>query len=479
MNLYLLGPELTLIGLAVLVILVDLMTKNKEAVAAVAGVGLVIPAAWTLALIGQQGSSFFGTLVVDSYSIFFKLLFLSAAALVILTSVQYSKRFAPYQGEYYGVILMATAGMMLMASTQELIAIYISLELASISLYVLAGFLRDAKSSEAGIKYLLLGAVSSAVLLYGMALLYGATGSTQLNEIARGIQDSAQGDGAIMPAIVLGTVLMVAGFGFKIAAVPFQMWAPDVYEGAPTPITGFLTAASKAAGFAVILRVFFVALGNTAPLPLEWPTLFAVISALTMTVGNLAAIPQTNIKRLLAYSSIAHAGFMLVGVAAFSTQGVSGVAYYLLGYMFTAMGAFAAIVAISDHLGSDLIADYSGLARRAPLLALVLAVCLVSLIGLPPTVGFVAKIYVFWAALQQGLLWLVLFGVLNSVISAYYYLRVVKAMYLGTPASEERLPVSKPLVAALAVAVVAVLAIGLFPQPWLDFGAGAAVVLIP
>ncbi len=480
MDLYLLGPELSLIGLAVLVILLDLATKNKNAVAALAGVGLVIPAAWTIALLGQHGSSFYGALVVDSYSIFFKLIFLSAAALVILTSVQYSKRFAPYQGEYYGVILMATAGMMLMASTQELIAIYISLELASISLYVLASFLRDAKSSEAGIKYLLLGAVSSAILLYGMALLYGATGSTQLNEIAQVLQDSLQRDpGGILPAILLGTVFMVGGFGFKIAAVPFQMWAPDVYEGAPTPITGFLTAASKAAGFAVILRVFFVALGNHYPLPVDWPALFAVLSALTMTVGNLAAMAQTNIKRMLAYSSIAHAGFMLVGVAAFSTQGIGGVAYYLLGYTFTTMGAFAAIVAISERLGSDQIADYSGMARRAPLLAFVLAVCLVSLIGLPPTAGFVAKIYVFWAALNQGLLWLVIFGVLNSVVSAYYYLRVVRAMYLGAPASEERLPASKPLIAALAIALVGVLAIGLFPQPWLDFGTGAAVVLIP
>ncbi|MDP2726087.1 MAG: NADH-quinone oxidoreductase subunit N, partial [Dehalococcoidia bacterium] len=339
--------------------------------------------------------------------------------------------------------------------------------------------LRDAKSSEAGIKYLLLGAVSSAILLYGMALLYGSTGSTQLNEIASGIQQSMQGDRAILPAILLGTVLMVGGFGFKIAAVPFHMWAPDVYEGAPTPITGFLTSASKAAGFAVILRVFYVALGNRLPLPVEWPTLFAVLSALTMTVGNLAAIPQTNIKRMLAYSSIAHAGFMLVGVAAFSSQGVGGVIYYLLGYTFTTMGAFAAIVAISDHLGSDLIADYSGMARRAPLLAFILAVCLASLIGLPPTVGFVAKIYVFWAALNQGLLWLVVFGVLNSVISAYYYLRVMRAMYLGTPASEERLPVSKPLVVALVVALIAVLAIGLYPQPWLEAGAGAAAVIMP
>lgn len=480
MNLYLLGPELSLISLAFLVILVDLATHNKNVVAALAGIGLVVPAAWAVSLWGQTASSFYGALVVDSYSIFFKLLFIAAAALVILMSVQYSKRFAPYQGEYYAVILLATAGMMFMASTQELISIYISLELASISLYVLASFLKDARSSEAGIKYLLLGAVSSAVLLYGMALLYGATGTTQLNEIAQAIQESMQRDqGAVLPAIVLGAVFMAGGFGFKIAAVPFQMWAPDVYEGAPTPITGFLTGASKAAGFAVILRVFFVALGNQAPLPVDWPTLLAVLSALTMTLGNLSAIPQANIKRMLAYSSIAHAGFMLVGVAAFSSQGVGGVAYYLLGYMFTSMGAFAAIVAISERLGSDQIADYSGLARRAPLLALILAICLISLIGLPPTVGFVAKIYVFWAALQQGLLWLVIFGVLNSVISAYYYLRVVKAMYLGAPASEDPLPVSRTLVVALAVAVIAVLAIGLFPQPWLDFGARAATVVMP
>ncbi len=480
MNLYLLGPELSLIGLAIVVVLLDLVIKKKEAVAAIAGVGLIIPALWTLALSGQQGTSFFGTLVVDNYSLFFNFLFLSAAALVILTSVQYSKRFAPYQGEYFAIVLVATAGMMLMASTQELISIYVALEMASISLYILASFLRDAKSSEAGLKYLLLGAVSSAILLYGMALIYGATGTTNLNEIAQSIRGTLQQDpNGVLPAVFLGIILMTGGFGFKIAAVPFQMWAPDVYEGAPTPVTGFLTAASKAAGFAVILRVFFVTLGANVPLPVEWPTLFAVLSAITMTAGNLMAIPQTNIKRMLAYSSIAHAGFMMVGVAAFSNQGVQGVTYYLLGYTFTTLGAFAAIIAVSERLRSDLIADYSGIARRAPALAFVLAVCLTSLIGLPPTVGFVAKIYVFWAALQQGLLWLVLFGVLNSVISAYYYLRVVRAMYLGAPSSDERVPVSKTLVVAMAVALIAVLAIGLYPAPWLAAGGGAATVVMP
>ncbi|MDP2662798.1 MAG: NADH-quinone oxidoreductase subunit N [Dehalococcoidia bacterium] len=480
MNLNLLGPELSLIGLAVVVILLDLVIKKKEAVAAIAGVGLLVPAVWTVTLFGQRGSSFAGALVVDNYSLFFNMIFLSAAALVILSSVEYSKRFAPYQGEYFAIILVATAGMMFMAGTQELITIYISLEMASISLYVLASFLRDAKSSEAGLKYLLLGAISSAVLLYGMALIYGATGVTNLNDIAQAIQASLRQDpNGILPAVFLGVVLMTAGFGFKIAAAPFHMWAPDVYEGAPTPVTGFLTAASKAAGFAVILRVFFVILGTDLPLPVEWPTLFAVLSALTMTVGNLMAIPQTNIKRMLAYSSIAHAGFMMVGVAAFSAQGLQGVFYYLLGYSFTSLGAFAVIIAISERLGSDRIADYSGVARRAPGLALALAICLTSLIGFPPTAGFVAKIYVFWAALQQGLLWLVLFGVLNSVVSAYYYLRVLRTMYLGAPSSDERLPVSKTLVVAMTVAVIAVLVIGILPTPWLNAGGGAAAVLIP
>jgi NADH-quinone oxidoreductase subunit N len=475
-NLYLLGPELTLILLAIVVILLDLVIPSKKVLAAIAGVGLILPAAWTVFLFGQQGTAFGGALLVDQFSLFFKLIFLAGAALVILTSVQYASRFGRYQGEYYGLVLVATAGMMLMASTGELISIYISLELASISLYILASFLKDPKSSEGGLKYLLLGALSSAILLYGMALLYGVTGSTHLSEIAAALQKALSEGQTILPVILLATVFLVAGFGFKIAAVPFQMWAPDVYEGAPTPITGFLTAASKAAGFAVILRVFYVTLGNA---PVDWPTLFAVLSALTMSVGNIAAIPQTNIKRMLAYSSIAHAGFMLIGVAAFSSQGIGAVAYYVLGYTFTTLGAFAAIVAISEHIGSDLIADYAGIARRNPLMALVLAVSLASLIGLPPTVGFVAKIYLFYAALNQGILWLVIFGVLNSVISAYYYLRVVRAMYLGTPASEERLPVSKPLVAALAITLVGVLAIGLYPYPWLNAAAGAASVLVP
>jgi NADH-quinone oxidoreductase subunit N len=259
-------------------------------------------------------------------------------------------------------------------------------------------------------------------------------------------------------------ILMVAGFGFKIASVPFQMWVPDVYEGAPTPITAYLSVASKAAGFAVILRVFYTAFG----IPLlsdSWALVFAVLGAISMTIGNVVALAQTNIKRMLGYSSIAHAGYLMVGLAAVSSLGRSGILFFLATYALSNLGAFIAIIAISNKTGSDEISDYTGMARRSPVLALVLAFCLISLIGIPPTGGFIAKIYIFNAAIQQDLLWLVIIAVLNSVISAYYYLKVVKVMYVGTPASEEAVPSSIPLRAALAITSLGVLLLGIYP--WL------------
>ncbi|MBI2848841.1 MAG: NADH-quinone oxidoreductase subunit N [Chloroflexi bacterium] len=473
MDLYLLGPELSVIGLAVAVIILDLFVGRKEILAAVSVAGLAVPMVWTLSLLGYEGTAFNGMLVVDSFSVFFKVLFIAVAALVILASVEYASRFSFYKGEYYALVLFATVGMMLMASTRELISLYIALELASISLYVLAAFLKNATSGEAGIKYMLLGALSSAILLYGMALLFGATGTTDLGEIARA---TIQSRGTTAPALLLGTIFLVGGFGFKIAAVPFQMWAPDVYEGAPTPVTAFLSAGSKAAGFAVVLRVFFTALGNAG---IDWPILFAVLSAITMSVGNIAAIPQTNIKRMLAYSSIAHAGYVMIGLATISQIGVSGTVFLLLAYVAASLGAFITIIAISNRTNSDNIADYAGIARRSPLLALGMTICLASLIGIPPTAGFVGKIYLFWEAVRQGLLWLVVFGVVNSVISAYYYLRVVRTMYLGAPTTEERLFPSRPLVAALATALVGVMVMGVYPSPFLIAVQQAVRVLFP
>jgi len=467
LNFDLLTPELGLCGTALLVILADLVVERKTVLAGLSVVGLLVAIGLTLWLWGQgPATAFGGMLVMDQFALFFKLILCGAAILVILSSVDYVSKFPRFQGEYYGLILFSAVGMMLMAATRELVSIYISLELASISLYILAGFLKDHRSSEAGLKYLLLGAVASAVLLYGMALVFGFSGTTHLDKIA-GMVGSLEGLGA-NPGLLLGIVLMVAGFGFKIASVPFQMWVPDVYEGAPTPITAYLSVASKAAGFAVILRVFITAFGEPAWLSQNWGMLFAILSALSMTVGNVVALAQGNIKRMLGYSSIAQAGYLMVGLAAVGRGpgdfiGQSSILFFLASYALTNLGAFIAVIAISNKVDSDLIDDYSGMARRAPLLALALAFCLISLTGIPPTAGFVAKIYIFYAGIKQDLLWLVITGVINSVISAYYYLRVVRVMYLGAPAAEEGVPSSGALRTALGLCSLGVLVLGIVP----------------
>jgi len=466
----LLAPELTLAGFAIAVILLDLFIRRKGWLVVVSLIGVVVAAGFTIAMWGGSSPALFNNmLAVDNFALFFKLLFLAIAVLVILASVDYVSKFSHFQGEYYALVLLSALGMMLMAATAELISIYIALELTSISLYVLVGFLKDPKSTEASLKYLLLGAVASAVLLFGMALVFGFTGKTQLGEIAQTIQGLSLAGVLSSPGLILGIVLMVAGFGFKIAAIPFHMWVPDVYEGAPTPVTAYLSVGSKAAGFAVILRVFYSAFGLPSWLSLDWGLIFAVLAAIGMTLGNVIAIPQTNIKRMLGYSSIAQAGYLMVGLAtmgfspAADILGRSGLLFFLASYALTNLGAFTAIIAISNKLDSDLIQDYSGISKRAPLLALALTLCLVSLIGMPPAAGFMAKFYIFSGAVKHGLLWLVIIAVINSVISAYYYLRVVKVMWLGEPLSAEKVPSSGALRLALSLSCLGVLLLGIIP----------------
>jgi NADH-quinone oxidoreductase subunit N len=413
---------------------------------------------------------------LDNFAVFFKLLFLGVALLLILASKDYVSKFKRLQGEYYALILLATLGMMLMAATADFISLYVSLELTSISLYALASFLKDKKSTEASLKYLLLGAIASAVLLYGMALVFGVTGATQLTAIAQSI--TAQGFGTLTanPALMMGIILLIAGFGFKIAAVPFQMWVPDVYEGAPTTITAFLSVASKAAGFAIVLRVFISSFHAQIAMSHEWALIFAVLAVISMTIGNITAIPQANIKRLLAYSSIAQAGYLMVGLAAVGaytgaesgmTYGAlfaqKGVLFFLAAYAFTNLGAFVAVIIISGKINSDLIEDYAGMGKRSPLLALALTLCLVSLIGIPPAAGFMGKFYIFSTAASNGLLWLVIIAVVNSVISAYYYLRVVKVMWFSEAPSTEKVPTPFTPGLALAVCLLGVLFLGIVP----------------
>ncbi len=470
MNLELFIPEITLAVFAVLVILLDLFVKQKAWLVKVSLSGLVIAGGVTAAMWGDDSTAIFNNmLAVDSFALFFKLLFAGIAFLVILASTDYIAKFARFQGEYYALILLSTLGMMLMAATADLISLYIALELTSISLYVLVGFLKDRKSTEASLKYLLLGAIASAVLLYGMALVFGFTGQTQLGAIAMSIQSMSLDNVLASPALLMGIVMLIAGFGFKIAAVPFQMWVPDVYEGAPTPVTAYLSVASKAAGFALILRVFYSAFGIPEWLSMNWGMIFAALAVISMIIGNVVAIPQTNIKRMLGYSSIAQAGYLMVGLAtlgfasASSILGQSTILFFLASYALTNLGAFIAVIAISNKINSDDIADFTGMGKRAPLLALALTLCLISLIGMPPAAGFMAKFYIFSAAVQNDLLWLVVIAVLNSVISAYYYLRVVKVMWLGEAASEEKVPSSGAPRLALFLCCLGVLLLGIIP----------------
>jgi len=485
LNFWLFAPEISLAVFAIVVILLDLVVPRKGLLALVSIAGIAVAAGFSVVMWGMSPQAIFSNmLAVDSFALFFKLLFLGIAALVILASTDYVSRFARFQGEYHALVLLSCLGMMLMAATMELISIYVALELTSISLYILTGFLKDARSGEASLKYLLLGAVASATLLYGMALVFGVTGETRLGEIAVVIQALAPDGVLANPALILGIVLLVAGFGFKIAAVPFHMWVPDVYEGAPTPVTAYLSVGSKAAGFAVVLRVFYSAFGLPGWLSLDWGLVFAVLAAIGMTLGNVAAIPQTNIKRMLGYSSIAQAGYIMVGLAtvglssAADVAGRSGLIFFLTSYAFTNLGAFIAIIAISNKVGSDRIGDYSGMGRRAPLLALALSLCLISLIGLPPAAGFMAKFYIFSGAVQHGLLWLVVVAVINSVISAYYYLRVVRVMWLGKPVSEERVPSSGALKLALVISCLGVLVLGIIPGYVMELAEMAASMFV-
>ncbi len=475
-----LAPEISLLGFALLVILLDLFIKQKRGLIYVSIAGVIISIGCTLAIWGTPPIVIFhNMLAVDAFTLFFKFLLLVAAGLVILVSQDYVSKFQRFQGEYYALVLISAVGLMLLTASTDLIAIYVALELSAISLYVLTGFLKDPKSSEAGLKYLLLGALASAVLLYGMALIFGFTGKTNLVYISNYIRETPASGLLDNPALLMCIVLLTSGFGFKIACFPFQMWVPDVYEGAPTPVTAYLSVASKAAGFAVLLRVFSIALGSPEWLSINWGMLFAVLSAITMTVGNVVALVQSNIKRMLGYSSIAQAGYLMVGLATVGmasggdTLGQSGLIFFLMSYSVTNLGAFIAVIAISNKTDSDEINDYAGMSKRTPLLALALTFCLLSLIGLPPTAGLIAKIYIFSGAVQHGLLWLVIIAVINSCISAYYYLRVVKLMWLGVPATEDKLPSSWALRAALLLCCLFVLLLGIVPGGFISIAESA------
>jgi NADH-quinone oxidoreductase subunit N len=443
--------------------------SESEGLGLVALASLGVAFVFALGILGQNGVAFAGAISIDSFAGFFELVILIAAMFTVMMSLDYAADNNIAGAEYYSLLLFSTVGMMLMATAGDLIVIFLGLETMSIPVYVLAGIMRrNAKSNEAAIKYFLLGAFSTGFLLYGIALVYGATGTIKLGPIHDAIASGAMGAN---PLLLLGIGLMLIGFGFKVAAVPFHMWTPDVYEGAPTPVTAFMAVGVKLAAFAAFVRVFLV---DFPSIGAHWQTVLWVVAALTMTGGNLIAAVQTNIKRMLAYSAIAHAGYLLLGMAA-GVQSGPAILYYLLGYAFTNLGAFGVVIALErrGEVGNQ-ISDFRGLSTRQPLLAGAMAIFLLSLAGIPPMAGFVGKFYIFSEALRQGYVGLVIIAVLNTVVSAYYYYYVLVAMYMQEGGSEVKRLSNRPaLVAAIGLAAIATILIGIYPQPYMASAANA------
>ncbi len=465
-DLYAILPELIIVFYACIILVFDPFFSHKlKGVFAYTSLGFLGIACFaSYRFMSLEVHAFSGMFVLDAFSTFFKFLFYIIAALTILMSINYLKIEGVHLGEYYAFLLLATSGMMLMVSGADLITIYLGLELTAISLYVLAGLKRfDPKSTEASAKYFVLSSFSSGILLYGISILYGLTGTTNLRGVATFLGQSDFSG----PAVILSVILLVIGFGFKVGAVPFHMWTPDVYQGAPTSVTAFMSVGPKAASFAIFLRVFLEAFGGIKD---NWTALLIVLSVATMILGNVVAIAQNNIKRMLAYSSIAHAGYALIGLVVGNQDGISSLILYLFIYAFMNLGAFGVIILLRrGEMEGVEIKDLSGLAKRNPLAALVMLIFMFSLTGIPPTAGFIGKFYIFMAAVQADLVWLAVVGVLLSAVSAYYYLRVVMVMYMQEPEHEFDLASSPAISFALLIAVAVVMFIGVYPDPIVSY----------
>ena len=489
-NLRLMLPELVLFVAALLVMTYDVMTKRRSGrtVGYLAMAGLLL-AGVVLAFTGQ-GRGFGSMFYNDTMALFFKVIFLTAAFMAAGSCFGLTEtRIVNHRGEFFGLMMLSTVGMMFLASSRELVSLYIGLELTTVPLFVLAGFFKDDRRSvEAGIKYLIVGALSSALLLYGLSFLYGLTGTTDIFAMRFSLAETWLAREGLVGAsvMVLAIVAIVAGLGFKLALPPFHQWVPDVYEGAPTPVTAFLSVGSKAAGIVAFVKIVVVGLYSyyePVMAPNDWGIMVGALAAAALIVGNVLAIRQTNIKRMLAYSSIAHAGYVMVGMVSINELGLSAVAFYMFAYLFTNMGAFAIVALFEDKTGSCEIAAYDGLARSAPFLAGALTVFLLSLTGIPPLAGFVGKFYVFAAAIKMAgqpsggpwLYWLVGVGLLTSVFALYYYANIMKMMYFGkseTPASPA---VGTPAVLVIALGLAGVLLFGVYPQPIIDFVSGMSL----
>lgn len=458
MNFNALMLEMAVALLALLILVADLLMEPGQsrrklgylAIAGLTGVLLV-----SLGRYGMQGAFFNGLFLQDDYALFFKQTFLIGAILVCLFSLDTVDNLPHSRAEFYVLLLFAVVGMMILASANDLITLYVGIELMTFSFFILVGYvLCETKSTEAAIKYLVLASAASAVMLYGMSLLFGIAGQLSYNALAKSLTAS--------PALIVGGVMVLSGFAFKIAAPPFHMWAPDVYEGAPIPVTALLAMGSKAAGFAAMVRIFAEVFPGTG---YPWPLLLLLLSGAAMLVGNLAAIPQTNLKRMLAYSSVAQAGYLLTGMLSGGFAGVKGVLFYLMIYVFANVGAFAVLTAVSRHRNGETIGDIAGLSRKAPVLAVVMTVSLLSMAGIPPLAGFVGKFFLFSSAIDAGYLWIAVLGFVLSMVSVYYYLNVVKSMYLGAPADDRPFEIAMPVRVTAVFAMAATLAMGVYPGP--------------
>ena len=476
-NFLLLLPEFIVTGLAFVVLGLDLFLpeRRKWVLPIVAVVGLVVALVVSLRYLwGVSDSLYDGVIRVDGYALFFKAFFIALGGVVVLVSVDFVRRNLEHPGEYYGILLFTVVAMMLLAASGELLTAYISLELLSFGLYVLVAYDRyNAKSNEGATKYILLGAFSSALLLFGISQVYGLLGTTRFDEISSALSSAD----ALSPGLILGIALIIAGLGFKVAAVPFHMWAPDAYEGAPIPVTAHLAVGSKAAAFALVLRLFAEAF---MPVVEQWQMLLIGLAVITMLLGNLVALAQRNLKRLLAYSSVGQVGYLLMGVAALAATGSGGVSLelshlasngimlHLVAYAVTNMAAFLCLAAIYNITGRDDIAGMAGVARRAPLVGLVFAVSLFSLAGLPIFVGFTSKFYLFNAAAAQGLLWVAGIAIFSSLISLYYYLQVVRQLYIEPAEDAAPIPVPRLTLGVLGALFAGMVGLGVYPAPLME-----------
>ncbi len=467
-NLIPLLPAAQVLLTALIVMILDLFFKENEkgTLAWISLLGLALGGGETVLLWGSQEGAFAGTLLLDNFALFFTQIFLGAAALTILSSIHYIREMKIPEGEYYALILFATVGMILMAAANDLMVFFLGLETMSVAVYVLTGMWRSsARSSEAAMKYFLIGAFATGFLLYGIALIYGATGATNLDDITAYLIDP-QDEWPLY--LVGGALLLLVGFAFKVGAVPFHFWVPDVYEGAPTPVTGFMSVAVKTAAFAAWVRILMHSL---SPLDSDWAFPLWVLAIATMTVGNLLAITQSSVKRMLAYSSIAHAGYLLIAIVSGEEWGGVPLLFYLLTYAFMTMGAFAVVTCLADAgAAPEDYRDFAGLGFNRPFLGMAMSIFMLSLAGFPPLAGFVGKFYVFRSAIFAGYLNLAIIGVLNSLLSVVYYIRVIVSMYMhegGAPAKIFRQ--SPYLYSAIVISVFATLYLGILPATFLEW----------